>query len=119
MQIITNSIICLMNNVQFKMLLYQLYAMRFKPCVMYDRCTCRDWQNLYQTSYCSYRLRSENKLVVIVASTGIAAIQLPGGWTAHSMFKLPFEDANVSGCVCNIAAESQRAEVLRKSDLII
>ena len=66
------------------------------------------------------RLRSENKFVAIVVSTGIAALQLPGGWTAHSTFKSPLEDANVSGCVvCNIAAESQRAEVLPKSDLII
>ena len=35
------------------------------------------------------RLRGEGKIVLIVASTGIAALQLPGGWTAHSMFKLP------------------------------
>ena len=35
------------------------------------------------------------------------------------MFKLPLEDTNVSGCVCDIAAESQRVKVLRKSDLII
>ena len=35
------------------------------------------------------------------------------------MFELPLEHANVSGCVCNIAAESQRAEVLQTLDLII
>ena len=41
------------------------------------------------------RLRGEGKVVLIVASTGIAALQLPGGWTAHSMFKLPMEDSHL------------------------
>lgn len=36
-------------------------------------------------------LRARGKLVLCVASTGIAAFQLPGGWTAHSMSILPFE----------------------------
>ena len=65
------------------------------------------------------RLRGENKTVLIVASTGIAALQLPGGWTAHSMFKLPMDDALTPTCVCNIHAQTQRAEFISKSDLII
>ncbi|CAM9650676.1 unnamed protein product [Pylaiella littoralis] len=65
------------------------------------------------------RLRGEDKTVLIVASTGIAALQLPGGWTAHSMFKLPMDDALTSSCVCNIKTQTQRAELIRKSDLII
>lgn len=35
------------------------------------------------------------------------------------MFELPLEEKNVSGATCNIPAESQRAEVLRKCDLIV
>ena len=31
------------------------------------------------------RLRGEGFTDLIVASTGITALQLPGGWTAHSM----------------------------------
>lgn len=71
-----------------------------------------------ETVICAH-LRSMSKLVLCVASTGIAGLQLPGGWTAHSMFKLPLEEKNVSGATCNISAETQRAEVLRKCDLIV
>ena len=72
-----------------------------------------------ETVICAH-LRSMSKLVLCVASTGIAGLQLPGGWTAHSMFKLPLvEEKNVSGATCNISAETQRTEVLRKCDLIV
>lgn len=36
-----------------------------------------------------HALRAEGKIVLCVASTGIAALILPGGRTAHSMFKIP------------------------------
>ena len=65
------------------------------------------------------RLRGNGRVVLTVASTGIAALQQPGGWTAHSMFKLPFEDNDVPGALCNIRGESQRAELIRNCDLII
>ena len=65
------------------------------------------------------RLRGESKVVLIVASTGIAALQLPGGWTAHSMFKLPVEERLTPSCVCNINTQTQRADLIRKADLII
>ncbi|CAM9389513.1 unnamed protein product [Ectocarpus sp. 4 AP-2014] len=65
------------------------------------------------------RLRGENKTVLIVASTGNAALQLPGGWTAHSMFQLPVDESLTPTCVCNIKTQTQRAELVRKSDLII
>ena len=65
------------------------------------------------------RLRGESKVVLIVASTGIAALQLPGGWTAHSMFKLPMEERLTPSCVCNINTQTQRADLIRKADLII
>ena len=65
------------------------------------------------------RLRGNGSVVLTVASTGIAALQLPGGWTADSMFKLPLEDNIVPGALCNIRGESQRAELIRNCDLII
>ena len=48
-------------------------------------------------------------------------MQLPGGWTAHSLFKLPMDEALTSSCVCNIisSAQTQRAELIRQSNLII
>ena len=65
------------------------------------------------------RLRGNGRVVLTVASTGIAALQLPGGWTAHSMFNLPLDENVVPGAVCKIRSESQRAELIRNCDLII
>ncbi|XP_074326961.1 uncharacterized protein LOC141664901 [Apium graveolens] len=50
---------------------------------------------LWQTLCC--RLRSEHKIVLPVASCGIAAVLLPGGRTAHSRFHIPLKlDENCS-----------------------
>ena len=67
----------------------------------------------------SSNLRAQGKLVLCAASTGIAALLLPGGLTAHSTFKLPFGDDATEGSVCGVKAESQRAEVLRRASLIV
>lgn len=64
-------------------------------------------------------MRAHAKLVLCAASTGIAALILPGGLTAHSTFKLPFGDDAVEGSVCNVKAESERADVLKRTSLII
>ncbi|XP_074336941.1 uncharacterized protein LOC141674115 [Apium graveolens] len=44
---------------------------------------------LWQTLYC--RLHSEGKIVLPVASCGIAAVLLPGGRTVHSRFHIPLK----------------------------
>ena len=44
---------------------------------------------------------------------------LPGGLTAHSTFRLPFGDKSVEGSVCNVPAESERAQVLKQACLIV
>lgn len=36
-------------------------------------------------------LRSQKKIVLAVASSGVASLLLPGGRTAHSRFKIPIE----------------------------
>ncbi|CAN0386694.1 unnamed protein product, partial [Scytosiphon promiscuus] len=64
-------------------------------------------------------LRAKGRLVLCSASTGIAALLLPGGLTAHSTFKIPFGENLVQGSSCNVKSESERAEVLRRADLII
>ena len=64
-------------------------------------------------------LRARETLVLCTASTGIAALILPGGLTAHSTFTLPFGPDAVSGSTCNIKAESQRAGVLKQAGLLI
>ena len=62
-------------------------------------------------------LRAENQIVIIVASSGIASLLLPGGRTAHSRFKIPvpiFEDST-----CNIHQGTELAELLNQTSLII
>ena len=63
------------------------------------------------------KLRSLGKIVLCVASSGIAALLLPGGRTAHSRFKIPL-DINEDS-TCNISADSDEARLLRQAALII
>ncbi|POS82486.1 hypothetical protein EPUL_006714, partial [Erysiphe pulchra] len=70
---------------------------------------------LYKTP-CS-QFRSEGKIVLCVASSGIAALLLPNGRTAHSLFKIPI--ACTDDSVCRIPAQSQLANLLRRTALII
>ncbi|XP_057755332.1 uncharacterized protein LOC130974470 [Arachis stenosperma] len=65
----------------------------------------------------SARLRSEKKIVINVASSGIASLLLPGGKMAHSMFNIPVE--LTEDTVCRIKKDSPKAEVFRIADLII
>jgi hypothetical protein len=63
-------------------------------------------------------LRSAGKIVLCVASSGIAALLLPGGRTAHSTFRIPIDTLNADS-LCNISKQDKRAELLRAVDLII
>ena len=49
-----------------------------------------------------------------VIAARLAALQLPGGWIAHSLFKLPLNERVVDGAYCDIKNESQRVELIRK-----
>lgn len=62
-------------------------------------------------------LRSAGHIVLLVASSGIASLLLPGGKTAHSRFKIPvpaFENST-----CNIHQGSELAELLKQTKVII
>jgi hypothetical protein len=63
------------------------------------------------------RLRGQGKIVLAVASSGIASLLLPGGRTAHSRFKIPIDLHDES--TCNITQQMKVAELVRKADLII
>jgi hypothetical protein len=63
------------------------------------------------------RLRGQGKIVLCVASSGIAALLLVGGRTAHSTFKIPLEIHNES--ICSFPKNSMLADLLRETDLII
>jgi ATP-dependent DNA helicase PIF1 len=43
-------------------------------------------------------LRSRQKIVLAVASSGVASLLLPKGRTAHSRFKIPFDLDESSVC---------------------
>ncbi|XP_072058210.1 uncharacterized protein [Arachis hypogaea] len=62
------------------------------------------------------RLRSEKKIVINIAFSGIASLLLPGGKTAHSMFNIPVE--LTEDTVCRIKKDSPKAKVVRLADLI-
>ncbi|KAK9292365.1 hypothetical protein L1049_020332 [Liquidambar formosana] len=63
------------------------------------------------------KLRSEQKIVLAVASSRIASLLLPGGRTAHSCFKIPINLHESS--TCSISMQSPLAELIQKAHLII
>ncbi|XP_013617380.1 PREDICTED: uncharacterized protein LOC106323876 [Brassica oleracea var. oleracea] len=70
---------------------------------------------LYQTIISRLRLRKQ--IVLPVTSSGIAALLLPNGRTAHSRFNIPLkldEDK-----LCNIKPGTMLAELIEETDLII
>ena len=64
-----------------------------------------------------YFLRGQRKIVLCVASSGIATSLLIGGCTAHSCFKIPINSHESS--MCGIKKNSQLADLIRATDLII
>ena len=65
---------------------------------------------------CSH-YHGHGKIVLCVASSGIAALLLPGGRTAHSRFAIPLDINEVS--TCNIGKNTQLADLIRQTSLII
>lgn len=65
---------------------------------------------------CHY-FRSYGKIVLCVASSGIAALLLPGGRTAHSRFKIPLEVDEETQC--RITRNSPLGALLRETSLIV
>ncbi|PIA26872.1 hypothetical protein AQUCO_08600024v1 [Aquilegia coerulea] len=63
------------------------------------------------------RLRSKGKIVLAVASSGIASLLLPGGRTAHSRFKIPLEVDDYS--TCNISQKIDLAQLIQRADLVV
>ena len=65
-----------------------------------------------------HRLRANGSIVLCVASSGIAALLLPGGHTAHSTFAIPVQMLCHDSC-CQIEKHSPQADMLRNVKLII
>lgn len=69
---------------------------------------------LYNTILAKFR--SEGKIAIAVATSGIAANLLVGGQTAHSIFRIPIKI--YSDSTCNININSPLAELLQKTNII-
>ncbi|XP_048514974.1 LOW QUALITY PROTEIN: ATP-dependent DNA helicase pif1-like [Athalia rosae] len=65
------------------------------------------------------KVRSQGKLALAVASSGIAATLLAGGRTAHSTFKLPLTVSLQQDSVCSIRKNGPLEKVLQDVSLII
>jgi len=62
-------------------------------------------------------LRGQGKIVLVVASSGIASLLLPGSRTAHSRFKIPINLHDE--LTCNITRQMKVAKLVRKANIII
>jgi len=62
-------------------------------------------------------LRSKGEIVITVASSGIAALLIPSGRTAHSRFGIPIEIHESSSC--NITPNTDLAQLMARAKLII
>jgi hypothetical protein len=71
---------------------------------------------LYQTI--SHAIRAQGGIILCIASTGLACLLLPGGQTAHSMFKIAIDTLDDTS-VCNIGKETLRADLIRMAEVII
>ncbi|GJU06527.1 DNA helicase PIF1, ATP-dependent [Tanacetum coccineum] len=70
---------------------------------------------LYKTMHAA--LLSKGEIVLNVASSGIAALLLEGGRTAHSQFAIPINV--VEDSMCHIGADNDLADLIRRAKLII
>ncbi|KAK9050036.1 hypothetical protein SSX86_030995 [Deinandra increscens subsp. villosa] len=65
----------------------------------------------------SASIRSQGKIVLNVASSGIASLLLPGGRTARSRFRIPINITEDS--ICRLKPDSDSAKLLKETSLII
>ncbi|XP_063987756.1 uncharacterized protein LOC135167948 [Diachasmimorpha longicaudata] len=64
-------------------------------------------------------IRTQNKIALALASSGIAATLLEGGRTAHSALKLPLNMQSNETPTCNVSKNSAMAKVLQQCKLIV
>jgi ATP-dependent DNA helicase PIF1 len=62
-------------------------------------------------------VRWEGLIVVVTATSGIAASIMPGGHTTHSVFKIPIKISD--GSICKFSKQSDTTDLLCRSALII
>jgi hypothetical protein len=63
-------------------------------------------------------VRAQGRVAIAMASSGIAALLLDGGRTAHSRFKIPVQGLNITS-TCYISRDSELATLLQVAALIV
>ncbi|XP_073152408.1 uncharacterized protein [Henckelia pumila] len=63
------------------------------------------------------QLRKQGKIIIAVATSGIAATLLPGERTAHSRFQIPLRPTTTT--LCNIKKQTELAELIRCAAAVI
>jgi ATP-dependent DNA helicase PIF1 len=63
-------------------------------------------------------IRADSRIALSVASSGIAALLLEGGRTAHSRFRLPIKGLCETS-TCDIKATGELADLIKTADLIV
>jgi hypothetical protein len=61
---------------------------------------------------------SQRKIILSIASSGVASLLLPGGRAAHSRFKIPCDDLDDS-TTCNIRRGTMLADLVKSASLIV
>ena len=64
-----------------------------------------------------YHTLEPKKIVLTVASSGVASLLLPNGRTAHSRFRIPIDIDEMS--ICDIKRGTKLAKLLIETSLII
>ncbi|ETV75935.1 hypothetical protein H257_09895 [Aphanomyces astaci] len=64
------------------------------------------------------KVRDKGDIALVVASSGLAALLLMGGTTAHSRFKIPVTTLNDKS-LCHIPKQSSLAKIIRDTKLIV
>ena len=65
------------------------------------------------------KIRSEGKIALATASSGIAATLLSGGYTLHSTFKIPLDLVATEIPVCNIKRGTSLCKVIQEAKAIV
>lgn len=65
-----------------------------------------------------HKVRSEGWIVLCVASSGVAALLLPGGRTSHMRFKIPVGNLSETS-TCSISHNSALADLIRHTRAVI
>jgi hypothetical protein len=64
-------------------------------------------------------IQSHRKKCLICGTTGIAAVQFPGGTTLHSLFRLGIDEQSRGGLRSNVGRGTPLARYILAADLII